>query len=84
MIRPLLRNTKFTIDIVTYCLTGKCVECTGSYVNKILNHRLLCNCDCHTKEKALHNIATQRNIYLPTTLTSRRTTDNDRRTAINE
>jgi hypothetical protein len=51
------RRDKFRTDVITCCLTGKCADCTGSYVNKILSHRLLCNCGCHKKEKALQNVA---------------------------
>jgi hypothetical protein len=56
---PNLGNRDFQTDVITYCLTGKCAECTGSYVNRILNHRLLCNCGCHKKEKALYGVAGQ-------------------------
>ena len=46
----LLQDKAFTNDIVTKCLTDKCEECTGSYVNRILNHRLTCKCPCgHAK-----------------------------------
>jgi hypothetical protein len=59
MNRPLRRDKEFRTDVITCCLTGKCADCTGSYANKIVGHRLLCNCSCHKMENALHNVAGQ-------------------------
>lgn len=42
------------IDTVAECLTEKCCDCTGFYVNKLFSHRLQCIHGCHrTKEKVL-------------------------------
>ena len=46
------QNKGFKSIIVTECLTYTCRECTGSYINKILNHRLICRCSCgHTNNE---------------------------------
>jgi hypothetical protein len=45
-------------DIVTFCLTADCKDCTGSYTNKILGHKWICECLCHRKsEKAAVEVA---------------------------
>jgi hypothetical protein len=45
-----LQDKSFTKDVVTKCLTDKCEECTGSYINRILDHMLTCKCPCgHAK-----------------------------------
>ncbi|MBV9176506.1 MAG: hypothetical protein JO297_05665 [Nitrososphaeraceae archaeon] len=45
-----LQDKAFINDIVTKCLTDKCEECTGSYINRILDHRFTCKCPCgHAK-----------------------------------
>lgn len=33
---------------VTKCLTDDCNHCTGSYINVMIQHRIICNCKCHT------------------------------------
>jgi len=49
------QNKGFNDIIVTECLTPTCEECTGSYLNKILNHRLICRCSCnHIKNELRH------------------------------
>jgi hypothetical protein len=40
----------YSSDVVTICLTDNCKDCTGSYSNQILRHRLICKCRCHRKE----------------------------------
>jgi hypothetical protein len=37
-------------DYVTKCLTDECNQCTGSYINAIIQHRLICKCKCHVTE----------------------------------
>ena len=48
-----MNDESFQTDVTTRCLTNECADCTGSYVNKILQHRWLCCCRCHKAEKAL-------------------------------
>ena len=31
------------------CLTRQCKECSGSYINKPINFKLMCKCKCHEK-----------------------------------
>ncbi|HEY7573307.1 MAG TPA: hypothetical protein VH796_18250 [Nitrososphaeraceae archaeon] len=39
------------------CLTEKCSDCTGFYVNKAFNHRLQCMHECHKiNEKVLEQV----------------------------
>lgn len=52
--KMILDTDKFIVDIVTDCLTKNCKECTGSYVNKILKHRLICKHYCHRDEGKDH------------------------------
>lgn len=49
-----LQNKVFTEAVVTKCLTEKCADCTGSYVNKIFEHRLICKCPCGHTESSRH------------------------------
>lgn len=49
-----LQNKVFTEAVVTKCLTDKCGDCTGSYVNKIFEHRLICKCPCGHTETGRH------------------------------
>jgi hypothetical protein len=45
-------NKRESSVIITKCLTRTCEECTGSYINKILNHKFICRCSCgHTSNK---------------------------------
>jgi hypothetical protein len=39
-----LANKDFWTDTITQCLTDDCKECTGSYSNHLLRHRLICRC----------------------------------------
>ena len=39
---------------VTTCLTDDCNRCTGSYVNLLIQHRIICNCKCHQIERAIN------------------------------
>lgn len=41
----------FSVDVVTICLTDNCDDCTGSYSNHILRHRLICKCRCHKRDE---------------------------------
>lgn len=34
-------------DTILECLTDKCQDCTGSYINRVLGHKLTCICECH-------------------------------------
>lgn len=43
------KNKLFTEAVVTKCLTDDCEDCTGSYINKIFDHRLTCKCSCGHK-----------------------------------
>lgn len=47
-----LGNKDFHIDTITQCLTDDCDECTGSYSNSLLRHRLYCRCPCHILKKS--------------------------------
>ena len=39
------------------CLTDDCSDCTGSYRNDLLEHRIICDCECHNKElRALESV----------------------------
>ena len=45
------------IDTVNKCLTDNCRDCTGSYRNNLLGHRIICHCECHNKElRALESV----------------------------
>jgi hypothetical protein len=41
----------FRTDIVNKCLTEGCEDCTGSYRNDLLQHRIICHCECHSKKR---------------------------------
>ena len=43
----------YSADIVTHCLTDDCSECTGSYINELLGHRLVCECTCHKNKSGI-------------------------------
>ena len=43
------KNDDFSSDVVTICLTDNCKDCTGSYSNRILRHRIICKCHCRHK-----------------------------------
>ena len=52
--RLIPQDKVFKNVIITKCLTDTCEECTGSYINEILNHRLICRCSCgHTNNESL-------------------------------
>jgi hypothetical protein len=36
-------------DSITECLTHSCLDCSGSYVNKLTSYKLECKCKCHNK-----------------------------------
>jgi hypothetical protein len=40
----------FSADVITRCLTDSCQDCSGSYSNNIVGHRLICKCHCHRSE----------------------------------
>jgi len=45
-------ESEFVIDTVNRCLTDYCKDCTGSYSNEILRHKLICKCQCgHNKKE---------------------------------
>lgn len=53
----LMQDSFVVIDTVAECLTEKCSDCTGFYVNRLFNHRLQCMHECHrTKEKVLARV----------------------------
>ena len=37
-------------DSITECLTQKCADCHGSYINKFTDYKLECECKCHNKK----------------------------------
>lgn len=51
----ILDTENFVVDTVTECLTKNCKDCTGSYINKILGIRIICNHICHKIE--IENLA---------------------------
>ncbi len=64
---PIRQDKGFKNVIVTKCLTRKCEDCTGSYINKILNHKFICRCPCgHTSNKnsAILHVDLQREYIL--------------------
>jgi hypothetical protein len=44
-------TSELQTDSVNKCLTDDCKDCTGSYSNNVLYHRLICLCVCHRKSK---------------------------------
>jgi hypothetical protein len=45
------------IDMVAECLTEKCSDCTGFYINRLFRHRLQCSHGCHKiKETVLEEV----------------------------
>jgi hypothetical protein len=36
---------------ITECLVDKCEGCTGSYINRMSGHRIICKCECHNKKQ---------------------------------
>ena len=59
------QDKPFKSVIITKCLTDTCEEYTGAYINKILNHRLICKCSYGHAE----NSATPGRLFkLPTRL----------------
>ena len=44
---------------VTQCLTDDHAKCTGIYINKIFNHKLICKCKCHKLSSNSSNIYTK-------------------------
>jgi hypothetical protein len=38
------------VDRITECLTNSCINCSGSYVNKLTGYKLECECRCHNKK----------------------------------
>lgn len=53
-------------DTVQQCLTAECKDCTGSYINRAFEHRLICLCKCHKVdiEKRCSVVKTDLNQYL--------------------
>jgi hypothetical protein len=53
-----------TIDSVQECLTEKCSDCTGFYINKTFNRRLQCKHGCHEANERpfKHNGSTESEI----------------------
>jgi hypothetical protein len=45
------RWSEFLTDTIKQCLTEDCKDCTGSYSNDLLHHRLICLCHCHREEQ---------------------------------
>jgi hypothetical protein len=44
------QNKQNKVDWITECLTYSCVDCPGSYVNKLTDYKLECGCKCHNKK----------------------------------
>lgn len=44
------KESEFLVDTVNHCLSDDCKDCTGSYINELLHHRLRCLCQCHGEE----------------------------------
>jgi hypothetical protein len=38
------------VDRITECLTQSCLDCSGSYINKLTCYKLECMCQCHNKK----------------------------------
>jgi hypothetical protein len=53
------KNDDFSSDVVTICLTDNCNDCTGSYSNLILRHRIICKCHCHHKGNLIRSEVSQ-------------------------
>ena len=52
-----MTNNFVPIDSIAECLTERCSDCTGFYVNRLFNHRLQCLHVCHKiKDKALEKV----------------------------
>jgi hypothetical protein len=47
-----VRDNTDRIDTVVECLTEKCSDCTGFYINRLFQHHLQCMHGCH-KLKAM-------------------------------
>ncbi len=41
----------FRTDTVNKCLTEECEDCTGSYRSDLLQHRIICHCECHSRKQ---------------------------------
>ena len=41
------QGTEYSID---KCLTNQCNDCSGTYVNKLIDCKLRCKCKCHNKK----------------------------------
>jgi hypothetical protein len=53
-----MANKTVQIDTVIECLTQKCSDCTGFYINRVFNHRLRCMHRCHRiKDKVLEGVS---------------------------
>ena len=39
------------IHTILECLTGDCKNCSGSYINKLFGHKLICACTCHYSKR---------------------------------
>lgn len=48
---PSIPHKDFCTFVVTKCPIDDCKSCTGSYVNKIFGHRIVCKCGCHIEAK---------------------------------
>jgi len=52
-----MQNSFEEIDTVAECLTERCSDCTGFYVNRLFQHHLQCMHECHKiKDKALEKV----------------------------
>jgi hypothetical protein len=38
------------VEWITECLTNSCIDCPGSYINKLIGYKLECKCECHNKK----------------------------------
>ena len=51
------KTSSLKIETVNRCLTDDCRDCTGSYRNDLLEHRIICHCECHNMElRALESV----------------------------
>ncbi|MGA9845178.1 MAG: hypothetical protein WBQ25_22980 [Nitrososphaeraceae archaeon] len=66
-----MANSIVQIDTVAECLTERCSDCTGFYVNRLFNHRLQCMHGCHKiKEEMLEQVDQPASNIIPSTSAS--------------
>ena len=55
-------NEEIRIDTILECLTDQCKDCSGSYINKLFGHKLICACKCHEFKKDRNDNATNNDL----------------------